>query len=208
MKTPKTVLVIEDEPIVHEAIKRGLEASARYEFNINLAINPRDYLSQEFHKRRFDVSIVDLNLAASGAYLLGFRIIFATLNEHPGSLAIVYSGHPAPRNIVTSMRLGAAEFVSKADKAPHELVKHVEDLFDGQQQAADRHERLEELAQACAAEWQQKYAGQHVVLVEDRVVTSSPIRLEAMLNYDDLRVDHPEWPEMPDFLEVIKEGKV
>jgi len=208
MTIQKTILIIEDESIVYEAIVRGLESSAKYEFEVNLAINPRDYLSQELYKRRFDASIIDLNLAAAVAYLQGFRIILATLNEHSGSVAIVYSGHPSPKNIVTSIRLGASEFLSKADVAPHELVKHIEDLFDGQQRAADRHRSLEELARVHAAEWQEKYAGQHVVVVEDKVVTASAIRLEAMLDYDDLRMDHPEWPEMPDFVEVVKEGKV
>jgi DNA-binding NtrC family response regulator len=207
MKTSKSILIVEDDVTVLGAIRRGLESSVRYDFEVKQAINPRDYISQELHKRRFDAGIIDLKLGGPLIELQGFRIILGALSEHPGSLAIVYSGQPSTKNIVRSMRLGAAEFISKAELAAHQLVSHVEDLFDGQQRSMDRHKALEELAKVQTVEWQRKYAGQHIVLVGDQIVASSPVRLEAMLNYDDLRTAHPEWPEEPDIIEVMEEKR-
>jgi YesN/AraC family two-component response regulator len=138
---------------------------------------------------------------------LSFRflgIVMTRAQEHPGSVCVVYSGHAELKNIVKVMQLGASDFISKGEVPPHELVAYIEHLFDEQQRAWERHKELEILASDNSVEWQTKYAGQHIVLVGNGVVAAAPNRLEALLNYDDLRVAHPDWPEMPDFIEVVR----
>jgi len=202
-KEKKTILIVEDEASVAEAIREGLARSSAYDFEVKVARTPRELLGNEFHEKRFDIYLVDLKLS-SGSSFTGLRIVLNRSLQSPGSLTIVYSAYPQVVNVVKAIQFGAADFVSKIECPPHELVARIEKLLDDLQCSLQRREELDALIEQRSEEWKKEHTGKVIAVVDKKVRASGATRLEALINYEELLEQHPDWPEEPDFLEILK----
>ncbi|MFO0867788.1 MAG: hypothetical protein U0935_02470 [Pirellulales bacterium] len=109
-----------------------------------------------------------------------------------GGLGIVYTGFPTLANAVRAMQLGAGDFVSKVEKAPHELVAYIESLLAQRAAAELRRRRIHSFLTRHHDRLLREY-GQPAVAItlaisvdksgEPLVVASGSSRLEALVEY-------------------------
>ncbi len=202
-----SLLLIEDEDPVANAILTGLEHNRQFRFVASRARDLRDCLGQGVADKDFDVCVFDLQLssgkveALSGLLAIGIRSFTG-----PGSLIVVYSAHDRPHLIVKAMKAGASDFISKADCAPHEFCARIEGLLMERLSGREKAEALDRVMQSHASEWREKYGGQVVAVVGERVVASGKCRLEALLEYLAARKTDPSLPEEPSYLGIPAKG--
>ena len=209
MKETKTVLIVEDEEAMAGAIAEGLARSSAYDFQVEIATSPRDYLKKRLDSRTFDVHIIDLELVEGRVRLCGLMVIAIRSREHVGALILAYSQYDQTPNVVKAMELGATDFIPKRDCPPHKLVTRVEQHLDEGRRRLERVLVVEQLVADHQEEWSKQYPGEFIVLVEGEVVTSGATQLEALVKYDELMVSHPDWPEQPDLVPISgKEGQL
>ena len=58
----KSVLVLDDEEGIREAIARGFVENKEYEFDVETAESPEDCITRRIDYREFDVYVVDLDM--------------------------------------------------------------------------------------------------------------------------------------------------
>ncbi len=211
MKETRTILLIEDQDDVAKAVRVGLEASQSYGFDVTRLSSLEDYAeraaaSPQF-RQGFDLYLVDLALSGSAKAFTGLRIIKARAFETPGAPIWVYTGHPQIQNVVRAMQLGATDFVSKTDCPPHELALRIARYFDEQHARSARLAEVDRLSAEHGSEWQREYSGQTIVLVSGQIVLSAPNQMAAWLHYDEQRNTHIDWPEEPDMIDIMDEGR-
>lgn len=100
-----TILVIDDEPIVADALTIVLSDSG---YDVAVAANGRDGLDK-ISRQRFDVTITDLRLPD----MSGLDVLSNIRERDPGSLIIVITAHSSPEIVAESMRRGALDVLSK-----------------------------------------------------------------------------------------------
>jgi DNA-binding NtrC family response regulator len=204
----RSILIVEDEDPVANAITEGFRRSINYEFSVKRARNAEDYVRQQLHRERFDVYLIDLRLAtdgldpSGGLDLSGLKVLRAESYQQPGSLLIVYSAYAEAHQVVAAIHSGATDFVWKSTTPPHAVVTKIEGIFDGRRDAVRRRKELDLLIARKSAAWSKTYAGQTIVLVGNKVVAVGKTRLEAMMAYDERRQAHQNWPAEPEMLDL------
>jgi two-component system response regulator PilR (NtrC family) len=100
-----TILVIDDEPIVADALMIVLSDSG---YDVAVAMTGRDGLDK-IATRRFDVTITDLRLPD----MSGLDVLSSIRENDPASLIIVITAHTTPELVAESVRRGAVDVLSK-----------------------------------------------------------------------------------------------
>lgn len=187
------VLVVDDDPFVREALQASLEMAPETRFEAVLAESPdRCVALEQQGKLDFDVCIIDLGFSPQDEFLVGFRMLLGLSCIRQGGLGIVYTGFPTLANAVRAMQLGAGDFVSKVEKAPHELVAHIESLLAQRAAAEQRRRRIHAFLtrhhDRLLREYGQPAAAVTLAISVDKsgeplVVASGSSRLEALVEY-------------------------
>jgi len=179
----------------------------KYNFKVLTATNPRDYLKRKLVQECFDVYVVDLTLTREHANFSGLKIINVNTRQSPGSLIVVYSMHSDLDLVVRAMQLGAHDYITKAECPPNELPARIEGMFEEQTRRLHQREGLEALLADQWDSWQRRYAGKTIAIVNQEVVAVGGDRLDAMLNYDEARLHHPDWSEDPSLVSIPTNGR-
>lgn len=130
MKTYR-ILIIEDQEEMADALRLQLGLSKRYNFEVTLICNSLEYEKQRLFEKQFDLAILDLPLTQNSPALKELHgVLFRMQTEHRGTTVWGYSDNPELPDIVRSMQIKYTDFIAKAEYAPQDLVKKVEQHFD------------------------------------------------------------------------------
>lgn len=220
MNDKTSVLIVEDEKDVAEAIKKGFDRSIKYQFDTEIALISGELRELDlkelinYAKKNYDIYIVDLRLKPTevkGKDFSGFKIInrinpFIIQKRFDlQGMIIIYSAYSTVENAVKAMKLGATDFISKSDCHPHQLVERIEQILDERKQKIELSKKLNELLENQGKLWHKIYADESIIIVDDKVVAHGKTHLETLIHYDELRTKHPDWPEEPIILYIAKE---
>jgi len=205
-KEIKRILLIEDDDVMADTIKQAFQRSPTFSFQITHLAHLKKVDARSIRDSSFDVCLIDLQLGEGGGENWGFLATLAQAQRSYISRAIVYSAHATPANIVKAMRLGAHDFISKADCLPDELPGRIEEIFKEEEQAA-RTAREQQEVFSRHREWARQYAGKVIAVVGDEVVASGDALLEALIDYAEKRQQgaNSSWPEAPQLTEIPAE---
>ena len=121
-KVVRSILIIDDEPSVGDALKLVLEANG---YNVVLTNNGHDGLKHA-RKEHFAFIIVDLFL--TDAY--GFELINEIHESQPELPILLITGHGSPEIFAEARRLGAVGALSKPFQ-PEEILKLINQTLRG-----------------------------------------------------------------------------
>ena len=108
MAAQNKVLVVEDEPIIRNALKRLLE---RHDYEVQEAGSVQE--AKEHDLRKFDVIISDLAMPEVN----GLELLRRTRVKTPQTPFIIFSAYGDTETAVEAMREGAFDFIEKPFKA-------------------------------------------------------------------------------------------
>jgi DNA-binding NtrC family response regulator len=100
-----TILVIDDEPIVGDALMTVLTDNG---YEVAVARTGREGLDKT-RKQQFDVTITDLRLSD----MMGIDVLRYIREKDPCSLVIIITAYSTPEILSESKRLGAIEVLAK-----------------------------------------------------------------------------------------------
>lgn len=121
-KEIRTILVIEDEPSVGDALKLVLESNG---YEVVLATKGQDGI-EEARNRRFVFSVVDLFLTD----ISGFELIKDLLTVQPQIPILLVTAHFSPQVCEEARRLGAVGGLAKPFP-PAEILKIIDSHVHG-----------------------------------------------------------------------------
>lgn len=124
MTQKETVLVIDDEPSVADALKVILSDSG---YQVAVAMSGGEAL-EKLGKRRFDLVITDVRLPD----ISGLDVLRHLRRSHPGVLAIIITAHHTPELAAESLSLGAVAVLPKPF-SPSDLLTVIKTAFSGLQ---------------------------------------------------------------------------
>jgi len=99
------ILVVDDEPVVHDSLRRVL---SRRGYRVDAVLSARDGL-ELLRGARFDLVITDLMMPEMN----GIELLQALRREARRVPVIMLTGYPTIRTAVQAMRLGASDYLSK-----------------------------------------------------------------------------------------------
>lgn len=115
LKKPKaTVLVIDDERIVHDSVGRIL-ADEGFEMDSALRV---DEALNLLSKKSYDVVLTDLMMPDDS----GMKAVEAVAQDHPDCGVVMFTGFATVESAVESMKLGALDYLPKPF-TPEELIE-------------------------------------------------------------------------------------
>ncbi|AFM22994.1 response regulator [Desulfomonile tiedjei] len=109
-----TILVVDDEQIVHESIQRILDQDGHRVISAMRV----DQALQELEKKHFDLALTDLKMPGTG----GMEVVRAIAENHPDMGVVVFTGFPTVDSAIESMKLGALDYLPKPF-TPEELLQ-------------------------------------------------------------------------------------
>jgi len=112
-----SVLVIDDEKIVHESVGRILEGEG---FQVDGALRVDEAL-KKLSERSYDVVLTDLMMPDDS----GMKAVEAVARDHPGTGVVMFTGFATVESAVESMKLGALDYLPKPF-TPDELLEVTE----------------------------------------------------------------------------------
>jgi len=120
-----SVLIIDDHPIVLQALRRVLEDAG-----VKPVLEARDVASgyRLFRRNRPDVIIVDLGM--QGSVLLGLDVIRRMRSHEPSTCILVFSMHNDPMIVARALDAGATGYLVK-DTSSDELMKAFDQVRSG-----------------------------------------------------------------------------
>jgi len=101
----KTVLVIDDEQIVLDSVKRILGSEG---FEVDPAISSREGLERAM-KRDYDLVLTDIRMPEIG----GMRILRDIKRAKPALPVVIFTGYATVQSAVQAMKLGASDYIEK-----------------------------------------------------------------------------------------------
>lgn len=116
-KDKVSILVVDDEPSVGDALKLVLESRG---YEVVLVNNGLDGIDQA-RRRRFGFGIVDLRLTD----ISGFQVITDIRNLQPQTPILLITAHGSPQVFAEAMKLGAVGALSKPFH-PAEILKVID----------------------------------------------------------------------------------
>jgi acetyl-CoA synthetase len=156
----RSVLIVDDEPIVRESLRDFLGASG---FEAVIAEDSEQALGI-VKKQKFAVAVIDVRLPGKD----GVAFFGEAQQLQPNMKGIIITAYPTVDNTRNSIRLGAVDFIVKPF-SPEELVEKIENLID---------HRGEKVAEKVAVQKPQKTEvsdkGLTSMMEEDRVFPPSP----------------------------------
>jgi CheY-like chemotaxis protein len=129
------ILVIDDEPIVHESIQRILSEEG---YLVDGDLRVKDAM-ERLQKIRYDLVLTDLMMPEQN----GLEAVKAIGREHPGIGVVMFTGYPNVDSAVESIKLGSLDYLPKPF-TPDELVAVVARSLEKVQKAR-RDRELEQL---------------------------------------------------------------
>lgn len=112
-----SILIVDDEPSVGDALRLVLEASG---YEVVLVNNGLDGIDQT-RRRPFGFSIVDLRLTD----ISGFQVIKDILSLRPQTPILLITAHGSPQVFAEAKKLGAVGALSKPFH-PSEILKVID----------------------------------------------------------------------------------
>lgn len=109
-----TILVVDDEQIVHESIQRILDQDGHQVVSAMRV----DQALQELERKHFDLALTDLKMPGTG----GMDVVRAIAKDHPYTGVVVFTGFPTVDSAIESMKLGALDYLPKPF-TPEELLQ-------------------------------------------------------------------------------------
>ena len=108
-----TVLVIDDEQIVHESVERILEDEG---YRVDSAFRV-DQALEKLSKASYDLVLTDLMMPDRS----GMEAVEAIARDHPDTGVVMFTGYATVDSAVQSMKLGAFDYLPKPF-TPDELI--------------------------------------------------------------------------------------
>ncbi|MCA1925751.1 MAG: EAL domain-containing protein [Thiobacillus sp.] len=133
------VLVVDDEPLILEGLKRLLAAR---EFDVSTAGGGCDALIA-IGKQQFDAILLDLGMPD----LNGNEVLRFVAERSPGTPVIVVSGESAIDAAIRALRGGAADFVRKPYE-PEELLRRIDNVLARRRLEKENNHILQRLQQS------------------------------------------------------------
>jgi DNA-binding NarL/FixJ family response regulator len=191
MPKPKTVLLVEDRAeeahLLMEAFLERARESASFDFRVEIASSPEDYLSRHQDKK-YDVYVVDLRMDEDTPIhhqdflLFGYLIVETQAIEFPDALIMVFSAHSEHERILRAMRRGADDFVPK-HQGISVLIDRVERRLH-EREAQDRAiKAAEEFLASKRPEPSPDGTGRFLALANGEAVERGNSRFEALYKY-------------------------
>ena len=118
----KSILVVDDEPCVGDALRLVLESNG---YEVVLATNGQDGINLA-RERRFEFGIVDLFLTD----ISGFQVITNLLTLQPQIPILLITAHGSPQVFAEARRLGAIGALAKPFP-PAEILKLIDSHLHG-----------------------------------------------------------------------------
>jgi DNA-binding NtrC family response regulator len=198
MTASKSVLILDDQADMRDAIARGFSENSDYHFQVETAESPADCIAKRIDYRPFDVYVVDLDMEPGVGSFFGYPFIRAL--DSTGSVIVVYSVHGhSVETIVKAMRSGATDFLVKGGACrPDQVADRVVQLLRAREAEEERHRLVASLAERMGPQWQQDYPGKVLVIVDDQVILAADTRLQAIVEYRKRRREQPSLPEEPE----------
>jgi CheY-like chemotaxis protein len=207
-KTPKAVLIVDDEKEVLNVVRgrflsRSREADCPYLFDVAVAESAAACIALVRDKDRpFDVVVFDICMETERSGLLAAR----ALSEQMGGevpVKIFLTGRPELHDCVEAMRQGAWDFIIKRDENDVPMGKRVVNSALARLRQLDLQREHEQLI---SAEWlpehlgelQARYPDQFVALwhqPEVRVIASGRDAFELEETLAEWRQQHEQWEE-------------
>lgn len=103
----KTILLVDDEPIILDIIARDL-TSENAGYQIATAANGIDAIAK-LHTRFWNLVITDLNMPG----IDGFEVLKAAKEINPLTMVIILTGYADLEGAINALRLGADDFLQK-----------------------------------------------------------------------------------------------
>ncbi len=128
----KKVLVIDDEQIILDSVKKILGAE---DFQIDPAISSRDGLERAM-SQDYDLVLTDIRMPEIG----GMRILRDIKRSKPALPVVIFTGYATVQSAVQAMKLGASDYVEKPF-TPDMLVTTVKKVL--QKAATEQPEKQE-----------------------------------------------------------------
>ena len=128
----KKVLVIDDEQIILDSVKKILSAE---DFQIDPAISSRDGLERAM-SQDYDLVLTDIRMPEIG----GMRILRDIKRGKPALPVVIFTGYATVQSAVQAMKLGASDYVEKPF-TPDMLVTTVKKVL--QKAATEQPEKQE-----------------------------------------------------------------
>jgi len=128
----KKVLVIDDEQIILDSVKKILGAE---DFQVDPAISSRDGLERAM-SRNYDLVLTDIRMPEIG----GMRILRDIKRSKPALPVVIFTGYATVQSAVQAMKLGASDYVEKPF-TPDMLVTTVKKVL--QKAATEQPEKQE-----------------------------------------------------------------
>lgn len=113
-KPKATILVIDDEQIIHESVRRILEEEGYMIEGAMRVDQALDLLS----KQSYDIVLTDLMMPERN----GMEAVDAVARDHPNTGVVVFTGFATVDSAVESMKLGALDYLPKPF-TPEELLE-------------------------------------------------------------------------------------
>ncbi|HMK33688.1 MAG TPA: response regulator [Desulfomonilaceae bacterium] len=113
-KPKATILVIDDEQIVHESVRRILEEEG-YRVDGTLRV---DQALEKLANQSYDIVLTDLMMPERN----GMEAVEAVAKDHPATGVIVFTGFATVDTAVQSMKIGALDYLPKPF-TPDELIQ-------------------------------------------------------------------------------------
>lgn len=108
MKTPKKVMVLDDEAIVCERLKPALEKAG---FQVETCTQSQQVVDRLSHER-FDVLVTDLKMRAPD----GLDVMRFVQQHHPSTKVIIITGFATVDKATEALKSGAVDFIAKPFK--------------------------------------------------------------------------------------------
>ena len=128
----KKVLVIDDEQIILDSVKKILGAE---DFQVDPAISSRDGLERAM-SQDYDLVLTDIRMPEIG----GMRILRDIKRSKPALPVVIFTGYATVQSAVQAMKLGASDYVEKPF-TPDMLVTTVKKVL--QKAATEQPEKQE-----------------------------------------------------------------
>ena len=222
IKTPKTVLVVDDDPSICEMVEYRFtvynkKIDALYEFKVDRALSTEECIDK-IRSNFYSVDVIVLDVVMIKGVLEDRSGIDSALaiavNEQMGweaPLRIIFTGHPSYGDCVEAVRHGAWDYIVKedlGDKGMTEIL--VDSALAGLKQIDLRNEQEQQIA----ADWlpknyyklQTQYGGKIIALwnhPEVQIIASGHDAFELEDCLRDWRKQHARW-EQPWIVRIPK----
>ena len=114
MPSPRDILVVEDEKVVVDSVRRSLRGE---HLSVDLAEDAAAALAI-LNESEYKIVLCDLMLPGSS----GFSVLEALRREHPSTQSIVITGYATREHVIESFRLGAFDFLPKPFDVDEQLA--------------------------------------------------------------------------------------